>query len=698
MKLIIVESPTKAKTFSKYLDSKDYQIEATMGHIRDLPEKKTGIDEEHNFKPDYVLSEKKQKTIDIIVKAAKRADTIILATDADREGEAISYHIAFILGHIKEKWPKATVSEGNVKRIVFHEITKSAILEALKTPGKLNLNLVDAQQARRILDRLVGYKLSPLLWGKIGKRWLSAGRVQTVALRFIVEREAEIKAFKSMSFYRGLGLFADEHKIQVEAKLVAQDSESYEKKTTIKLFDGDYTYGQTRIDKALSQKIEQELKADSFSVTDIEERVYKRTPPPPFTTSTLQQQAASKLGYSSKNTMRLAQQLYERGLITYHRTDSIIMSEKFLSKCPDYIKKAYGDEYLVESARRYSGKSKLAQEAHEAIRPTHLKSSIEIKGKLTTQHQKLYELIFNRAIATQMKEAIMKSVKLKIESGKKYQFESGFEETMFDGYLVLYNPKKKPPVPDIKKGSKLDLATINFEEAATEPPPRYNEGSLIRTLERAGIGRPSTYAPTISTIQERQYVEKIEARFHPTILGIAVCDYLVSEFDKLFEIDFTAKLEDDLDNIAHGKEDMVAVIRGVYDPMMKTLEKAKTKKGHINVQETLDEKCPESGHPLLMRFSRHGKFIGCSGWPDCKYTRSFVEKVGKQCPKCKVGEVIVKLTKRRRKFFGCSRYPECDFAAWRENQIDTWTPEQDAKMKEAYEKSKAKKTAEKKPE
>lgn len=669
MNLIIVESPTKAKTFSRYLDKKDYQIEATLGHIRDLPEKKLGIDEKHDFKPDYVLSDKRKVIINQIIKAAKKASSIILATDSDREGEAISYHIAYILGHIKEDWPKATVSEGNIKRIVFHEITKSALEEALKSPRQLNLSLVDAQQTRRLLDRLVGYKLSPLLWAKIGKRWLSAGRVQTVALRFIVEREREIKQFKIESFYRGVGIFSDTYKTQVEAKLVGQNDTSFEIKTSLDLFDGKYTYSKTTIDRAAAGKIESDLKADKFTVTDLEERVYKKTPPPPFITSTLQQQAASRLGYSSKNTMRLAQQLYERGLITYHRTDSVTMSEKFIAQCPDFIKTQYGEDYVATSPRRYSGKSKLAQEAHEAIRPTHLKPAIDLKGKLTSSHQKLYDLIFKRALATQMKEAEMKSIKLKIQSDKKYQFESGFEEVIFAGYKILYREKEKNKVPDIKKGTSVNLDSISFDESYTEPPPRYNEGSLIRTLEKAGIGRPSTYAPTISTIQERQYVEKQDGRFYPTILGIAVCDYLVSEFKDLFAIDFTANLEDDLDNIAEGKEKMVKVIKQLYDPMMKTLEKAKTKKGHINVQETLDEKCPECGKPLLLRFSRHGKFIGCSGWPDCKYARSYVEKIDMKCPKCDTGDIIIKFTKRRRKFFGCSRYPECDFAAWRQNQI-----------------------------
>lgn len=690
MNLIIVESPTKAKTFNKYLEGGDFQVEATMGHIRDLPENKISIDEEHNFQPTYIISPKKIEAVERIKNLAKKATSVILATDADREGEAISYHIAYILGFVDEKWPKVTVHEGKIKRIVFHEITKSALTEALQKPGKLNLSLVDAQQARRLLDRLVGYKVSPLLWKKIGKRWLSAGRVQTVALRFIVEREKEIEKFKIETFFKGLGYFTDSFPETIEARLVSKNDEPYEKKFTLKLFDGDYTYSKTTIDEKLSEEITKDLKGDIFAIRDVDERTYTRTPPPPFTTSTLQQEASHKMGYSSKQTMRLAQQLYERGFITYHRTDSVTMSEKFIQSCPAYIEKEYGKPYVSQETRRYTGKSKLSQEAHEAIRPTRFVPHLPDKESLTSSHHKLYELIFKRALATQMAPAQVKTVKVSIQSGKKYVFESSFEEILFDGYLVLYGIKPQKKAPDIKKGSPASMQKLTFEEAQTSPPPRYNEASLIRTLEARGIGRPSTYAPTISVIQDRQYVEKKETRFYPTMLGTAVSDYLSKEFSTLFEIDFTASLEDELDEIAHGKKDMISVLRAVNDPLNKSLEIAKKDKTYINVQEKTDEKCPECGKMVLIRMSKYGKFYGCSGYPDCKYTRNFVETIDKKCPKCKTGDVVVKVTKKRRKFFGCSRYPECDFAAWRLNQIDTWSPEQEAKWKANYARKKSK--------
>lgn len=679
MNLIIVESPTKANTFNKFLKGKDFHVEATLGHIRDLPENKLSIDIEHDFKPDYIITKKKKDVVDKITSLAKKADTIILATDSDREGEAISYHIAYLLKFVNEKWPKATIKKtSKLKRIVFHEITQSALKEALSHPSEINLKLVNAQHTRRILDRLVGYKISPLLWKKIGKRWLSAGRVQTVALRFIVEREKEIEKFSKEDFYRALGIFSKKNSEKIEAKLVAKDGELYEKKTTIKLFDGDYTYSKTSIEKPTVDSLKKDIESDSFTVEDVKERVYKRTPPPPFTTSTLQQEAAYKLGYSSKMTMRTAQSLYEKGYITYHRTDSVSLSEKFLKESRKYIEKEFGNEYLPDSSRMFKTKSKLAQEAHEAIRPTKLVPSIDTKEGLSSSHKKLYALIFKRATASQMKEANVRSVKLSIISSKKYLFESSFEEIVFDGYLKLYNPKKTQIVLPFKKGDEIDLDDITFTESQTMPPPRYSEPSLIRTLESRGIGRPSTYAPTISTIQDRMYVEKLEGRFHPTMLGTTVCDYLSKSFSDIFAIDFTANLEDDLDNVADGKKDMVTVLKEFDTPLEKQLEKAKKDKGYIDVQEKTDEKCPDCGKLLLIRISKYGKFYGCSGYPDCKYTRQYFETVKEPCPKCG-GTIVIKYTKKKRKFFGCSNYPKCDFAAWKLKDIT----EQDTKLDKA---------------
>ncbi|MFQ5452475.1 MAG: type I DNA topoisomerase, partial [Candidatus Paceibacterota bacterium] len=540
MQLILVESPTKARTFNKYLKGDKYRVEATMGHMRDLPKSKLGIDPKSRYKPEYVEVEEKKEAIEKIEKLAKKSKSIILATDADREGEAISYHVAYLLGYVEEKWPKATLIDGKkLKRIVFHEITKSAIEKALLTPQELNLDLVDSQQARRILDRIVGYKVSPLLWKKMGKRWLSAGRVQTVALRFIVEREKEIEKFKRQAYYKVFGNFkVSSH--EIEAKLVSKEGKTYEAKQKLELFDGDYTYTKTTITALNSKVIKEDLSTDSYTVHDVKSSTSKRTPPPPYTTSTLQQDASRRLGYSSKYTMSLAQKLYERGFITYHRTDSVSMSGGFVSSTRKFIKDTYTENYLSEETRRYKTKSKLAQEAHEAIRPTDVRRDIVKKKGLRGAHLKLYKLIFNRAVATQMAPAEILTIKIQILSRKKYLFETSFQSITFNGYLRLYGKKSeksnhaKPGIGDTAK-----LIDLNFEEAETLPPPRYNEASLIKTLEDKGIGRPSTYAPTISTIQTRNYVEKNEGRFNPSVLGTAVSDYLVSAFPKLFAIDYT---------------------------------------------------------------------------------------------------------------------------------------------------------------
>ncbi|OGK17668.1 DNA topoisomerase I [Candidatus Roizmanbacteria bacterium RIFCSPHIGHO2_02_FULL_40_13b] len=672
MDLIIVESPTKAKTFSKFLDPKKFRVEATMGHIRDLPESKLGIDIAHKFKPDYVISTKKKDVVDTITKLAKKAKNIILATDADREGEAISYHIAYILGFIDEKWPEISIKKNaTIKRIVFHEITNEALAHALQHPQELNISLIDSQQARRILDRLVGYQVSPILWKKIGKRWLSAGRVQTTALRFVVEREKEINKFTSEPFYKVEGVFEDSsQKKSIEARLISKDGILYEKKTTIKLFDGSYTYAKTSIDKEGALNIEKDLKSDSFIISEVVENEVKRSPNPPFITSTLQQEASGRHGYSSKLTMRLAQKLYEKGLITYHRTDSFNLSEKFIAESMTWIKKEYGNEYLPKTARLYKTKSKNAQEAHEAIRPTKLLPTFEEDVDLGNGHRKLYELIFRRAVGSQMADASIKTTKVKILSGKKYLFESSYERILFPGFLTLNPPKKEDNIVQFvpEKGKKLDSTKLDFIETQTNPPPRYNEASLIKTLEARGIGRPSTYAPTISTIQERLYMEKKEHRFYPTILGTAVCDYLTKAFATIFEIDFTADLEDKLDEIAGGRETMLQVLQEFDVPFKKSLKEAGEDKTFIDVQEKTDEKCPTCGKPLLIRFSKYGKFYACSGYPDCKFTRPFYETVKELCPKCN-GAIVIRYTKKKKKFYGCSNYPKCDFAAWKLHEI-----------------------------
>lgn len=666
MNLIIVESPTKANTFNKFLKGKDFHVEATMGHIRDLPEKSLGIDLEHNFKPDYEISSKKKDVVKKIKQYAKDADTIILATDADREGEAISYHIAYLLGKIDEKWPDIKLKKNaNIKRIVFHEITEEALKEALDNPGELNISLVDSQQSRRILDRLVGYKLSPLLWKKMGKRWLSAGRVQTVALRFIVEREKEIKAFTTEPYYKATGNFAGSP--EIEAKLISKNKEKYEKSFSLDLFDGKYTYTKTTISKDNIESLKKDINSDSFTVQEVSETQSKRYPSAPFTTSQLQQEASRTYGYSSKTTMRLAQNLYEKGLITYHRTDSTNLSPKFIAQAHEYIKKSYGSEYALDTPRLFKTKSKMAQEAHEAIRPTKLNPTFS-DTDLTSSHKKLYELIFKKAVASQMKEALIKTIKIKIEGKKGYLFESSFEQIMFLGFLKLYPQKLEGDHFVPKQGDPINLNTLLFTQHDTQPPPRYNEASLIKTLEEKGIGRPSTYAPIVSTIQDRQYVEKKENRFYPTMLGTAVCDYLSAAFPKLFGIDFTANLEDDLDLIAEGNKKFLTVLSDFYKPFAEILSKEEKNKTYIDVQEITDEKCPECGKPLVLRYSKYGKFYACSGYPDCTYKKNFVETLAQKCPKCG-GNIVVKYTKTKKKFYGCSNYPKCDFAAWYLSQI-----------------------------
>src|SRR3989344_1075443 len=678
MDLIIVESPTKANTFNKYLKSNEYQVEATIGHVRDLPQKKIGIDLEHGFKPDYVLNEEKKETIEKIKKQAQKASSIILATDADREGEAIAYHIAQILGYIKEDWPQSTLKKQNkLKRIVFHEITKDALEEALKLPRELNFNLIDAQQTRRILDRIVGYKLSPLLWKKIGKRWLSAGRVQTVALRFIVEREKEIEKFASEVFFRGTGRFKsdDTGDDVLEAQLHAKDDQKYEQKFTVNLFDGDYTYTKTSILKKDVESLTKDIESDTFSIESIQEKVSSRSPAPPYITSTLQQDAARKLGYSSKQTMRLAQNLYEKGMITYHRTDSVTISPKFIQQASEFIREKYGNQYVLESPRLYKTSTKSAQEAHEAIRPTDVTRQISGEKGITSRHERLYSIIQKRALTTQMKDAQIKTLSISIKGKKGYIFKTKQEQVMFDGYLKLYPKIEYGTITFSKKeGDEISLNNIDFVESATQPPPRYSEASLIKTLEKRGIGRPSTYAPIISTIETRNYVEKMEGRFFPTILGKAVSDYLSKAFVDLFTVDFTAEMEDKLDKIAENKHDMIKTLTEFYKPLEKNIVKEQNSKGHIDVQEETNEKCPESEHPLVIRFSKFGKFLACSDYPNCKYTKNFMQKVDQKCPKCKGGDIIVRFTKRKKRFYGCSNYPKCDFAAWKLNEIESSSP------------------------
>ena len=690
MALIIVESPTKARTFNYILKSKgiedknNYFVFASMGHIRDLPKSKVAIDYEHDFKPDLEPILNKEKIITQLKKLAAENQEIILATDQDREGESISYHIAYILGYIDENWPSIGFKKGlTLKRIVFHEITAKALTEALAKPETLRLDLVKAQLARRILDRIVGYELSPLLWKKTGKNWLSAGRVQTVALRLIVEREKEIKAFKNEEYYQILGEFnkskdqnlndkSNPNFQNIKAKLISKNDIFYEQKYSLKLFAGEYQYTKTTINKENLENIKQDCLTDKYKVSEVKEPIDPRYPMPPYTTSLLQQDAYYKHGFSSKQTMRLAQDLYERGLITYHRTDSFNLSARFVFPAKEYIEKKFGKEYALDKPRGFRTRSRSAQEAHEAIRPTKLlETKAAFKGKkeakLTVNHQRLYTLIFNRAIATQMKEAQIKTVKTKILSEKNYLFESDQQQVIFDGFLKVFDPfyvTNHQTVIKLEEGIGVDIKLIEEKALLSKAPPRYNEASLIRTLEEKGIGRPSTYAMIISLIQMKNYTEKDGRYFIPTSVGTSICDYLSSSFPTIFDLSYTANLEDGLDRIANKEEDYIKLLKDFYTPFKKELEIRKEDNSILKIEDDIKGICPEDGGNLISRFSRFGKFIACANYPKCKYTKSIVKVVkNKKCPLCQ-GDVVVKFTKSKKRFYGCGNYPKCKWSAW----------------------------------
>lgn len=648
MNLIIVESPTKAKTLTRFLGN-DFRVAFTMGHIRDLPKKRLGIDVEKDFKPQYLLVPQKRDAIKNIKDKSKKAKKIFLATDPDREGEAIAFHVAYIL----------KIKKDGVSRIVFHEITKEAIEKALASPREIDLALVNAQQARRILDRLVGYKLSPLLWRKI-RRGLSAGRVQSVAVRLIVDREREIEKFVPEEFW------------EIWAKLKKHIGG---KREDMPLFDAKLIKKNgktTKIENETQAKqTVDELKMANYEVYQIERKEIKQHPAPPFITSTLQQNAARRLGFSSKQTMYAAQRLYEKGLITYHRTDSFNLAKAAVEKMRHYINSTYGKQYLPAKPNVYKTKSKVAQEAHEAIRPTDV--SRDISKKLGRDEQRLYDLIWKRTIASQMTPAIWDQTKIETQatSAKNiYLLLTEGKIIKFDGWLTLYGRKEREgemELPEVKKGDDLDLIKLIPKQKFTQAPPRYTEATLIKALEERGIGRPSTYAPIISTIQERQYVEKMEGRFHPTPLGITVNDFLVEYFADIVDYDFTAKMEDDLDEIANGKKKWVPVIKEFYQPFNKQLEGVTKVAERVQIPtEVTEEKCPKCKQgKLVIRIGKFGKFLSCSRFPDCDYTAPYVPKLkGAKCPECG-GDVVIKKTRKGKRFYGCSNYPKCNWASWR---------------------------------
>ena len=658
--LIIVESPTKARTLSRFLGT-DFMIESTMGHIRDLPKRTFGVDIAHDFTPEYVLMPEKKEAISQLKKAWEKADKIYLATDPDREGEAIAWHTSEICSNLKLK-----TENSKFFRISFHEITKSAVEKAIANPRTIDMDLVNAQQARRILDRIVGYKLSPLLWFKI-RRGLSAGRVQSVAVRLIVEREREIEKFVPEEYWeiwsdlkKHLGGKLPEAPI-FSAKLVKKNGE------TIKIGD-----------KKGAEEIVQELERAGFEIAEILRKEIKRNPAPPFITSTLQQRAANTFGWTPKRTMQIAQRLYEEGLITYHRTDSNHLAEEAIEAARKFIAKKYGQNFLPEQPRRFQTKSKVAQEAHEAVRPTNVKLEIgNWKLEIGADERRLYELIWKRFVACQMKETVYDETKIQVLATAEinhYLLEALGRVIKFEGWLAIYGGAERQKegeveLPELEKSDELDLVKIRPEQKFTQPPFRYNEASLIKILEEYGIGRPSTYAPIISTIQERQYVEKIEKSFRPTPLGIAVNDFLVEYFSDIVDYQFTAQMEDSLDEIAEGKKEWVNTLRQFYQPFGEKLKGVSKIAEKVPVAtEATDENCPNCGAPLVIRIGRFGKFLSCSKFPECKFTKPYLREAGFNCQKCGA-PMVIKRTKKGKTFFGCSSWPDCDGAAWRKPGI-----------------------------
>lgn len=667
MKLVIVESPTKARTISQFLGA-DYKIESSFGHIRDLPKSVLGIDVENNFEPKYIVPTKAKKVVSMLKKEAKESEDVILATDQDREGEAIAWHLAQTL----------KLDEARAKRIVFHEITKKAIEEALKHPRAIDENLVNAQQGRRILDRLVGYKLSPFLWKKVAGG-LSAGRVQSVALRLIVDRENEIKIFKPQEYWTITAILnkartADQTEETFEAHLYKINGKSLDK---LDLTSGDQ-----------ANAIANELERSNFSVNAIAKKEVSKNPLPPFTTSTLQQEAVKRLHYSSKKTMLLAQRLYENGLITYMRTDSVNLSEESTNAAKTWLSENLGSAYSADAPRVYKAKSKLAQEAHEAIRPTHPDRTPDSVPVADPGEKKLYGLIWQRFMASQMPAAKVATISAEIATdGKKYLLRASGQRIVFDGYLKIWPQRfEERELPELKENEPLNLKSIKPEQHFTEPPPRYSEATLIKTLEEYGIGRPSTYAPTISVIQVRNYVVKETGRFKPTEIGELVNKVLTENFPEIVDVGFTAGMEDKLDEIAAGKTSWQGVITEFYGPFAKNLaEKYEEVKKQSFITEKTDEICNLCGKPMVVKMGRFGKFLACTGFPECKNTKKIEngqkeapKLIGLKCPKCGEGDVVERRVNRGRArgkiFWGCSRYPNCDYATWTNPAPDASSP------------------------
>ncbi|MFC1941262.1 type I DNA topoisomerase [Chloroflexota bacterium] len=658
--LVIVESPAKARTLSRILGS-SYSLKSSLGHVRDLPKSKLGVDVENGFVPTYVVPRTKSKVARELREAAKTASTVYLATDPDREGEAISWHLVKVMKSNKTPY----------RRVVFHEITEEAIRHAFKHTRAIDMQLVNAQQARRILDRLVGYKISPLLWRKV-RRGLSAGRVQSVALKIIVDREREIENFIPVEYWT----------IEAElAKKLPPDEAIAFRAMLVSLVNG------TKLDihsQEEAKAIKDELEQANYSVIKVKPKKVTRQPAPPFITSTLQQEAWRRFRFTAKQTMAIAQQLYEGlpignegsvGLITYMRTDSTRVARSALVEVREFIESKYGAEFVPPHARSFTRIVKGAQEAHEAIRPTRIRREPSlIKKYLNANQFNLYQLIWKRMVASQMAAAIFDNTTIDIEarctdSNTDYLFRTSSSVIRFTGFTILYTEqkdeaeeeKKGPSLPQLEKGDALSLLGLFPEQHFTQPPSRFTEATLIKMLEQWGIGRPSTYAPILSTIQEREYVAKTNGNFQPTELGFVVNDLVSQYFPDIVDIKFSVRMEDELDEIANEKRDWVGVVQNFYTPFEKSLDNASQTMEKVKLpDEVTEETCPE-GHPLVVKMGRYGKFLACSHYPEHKYTRSFQIKTGVSCPQCG-GELVEKLSKKKRTFYGCSNYPNCTFA------------------------------------
>jgi DNA topoisomerase-1 len=664
-KLVIVESPAKARTLSKILGD-DYIVKASLGHVRDLPKSTLGVDVENNFAPKYVVIQQRRKTINELKESAEKTSAIYLATDPDREGEAISWHLIEAAKFNDYKVP--------LQRVAFHEITREAVEQAFKHPRSIDMNLVDAQQARRVLDRLVGYKLSPLLWKKVQKG-LSAGRVQSAAVRIIVDREREIDKFVSTEFWI----------IEAElTKKITRPQKSSFRAQLIGSINGKSIEIPNK-DKAFGLK--DALEKSAYTVRSVQAKEIPRQPSPPFTTSTMQQESWRRLHFTAKRTMAIAQQLYEGvhigeegsvGLITYMRTDSTNVAASALSETRAFIQSKYGEDFLPPQPRSFKKKGKWAQEAHEAIRPTRIhREPAQIRSYLKPEQIKLYELIWKRMAASQMAAALFHNTTVDIEAKPpeppiSYLLKTVSSIMKFPGFMSLYSEGKDEDteeekvirLPELKEGDKLDLLDIFLNQQFTQPPYRYNEATLIKALEQKGIGRPSTYAPTLSTIQDRGYIYKESGKFRPEEIGIIVNDLLADNFPGILDLGFTAQMEDSLDEIARGKKEWVSVLKGFYSPFDERLQQASENLKRINTDKATDEVCANCGKPMVIKSGRFGKFLACTGYPDCKTTKPLLIKIGIPCPECEKGdrgELVERISKKKRRFYGCSRYPECKF-------------------------------------